>query len=332
MTPTHAGYHSRPVGTSGARLRCGSPGVLSFIDDRPDGPPKIDPTVRGGLRREQQAHLPLQGRSREAPRRARRDGLGQATRGRPPDPRRQGARRPHRERRVRGRQERAGVRRGPDPDARGAHQERHHHRREPLDRPRPDRLDRRGREAGRQGERSRSSARPRPSPPRAGSRTRARSAVRCSARRRARRSSCRSRPATSPTRSSASPDGPREGRMDWADELRGPGQRTAGRQRLEDAVGDGPRRSLRGVGHPRRHRARAARQRPETAPLRRRRPRPDGRPGAADPGRDRPRDGRPLAHVPDPAGDCHASYARHFAGLFIDTFAGLGIHPDATTG
>jgi lysyl-tRNA synthetase, class I len=38
--------------------------------------------------------------------------------------------------------------------------------------------------------------------------------------------------------------------------------------------------------------------------------------------------GRPLAHVPDPAGDCHASYARHFAGLFIDTFRGLGIVPD----
>ncbi len=38
--------------------------------------------------------------------------------------------------------------------------------------------------------------------------------------------------------------------------------------------------------------------------------------------------GRPLAHVPDPAGDCHASYARHFAGRFIDVFAGLGIHPD----
>jgi lysyl-tRNA synthetase class 1 len=38
--------------------------------------------------------------------------------------------------------------------------------------------------------------------------------------------------------------------------------------------------------------------------------------------------GRPLAHVPDPAGDCHASYARHFAGIFIDTFAGLGINPD----
>src|SRR6478736_4632767 len=38
--------------------------------------------------------------------------------------------------------------------------------------------------------------------------------------------------------------------------------------------------------------------------------------------------GRPLAHVPDPVGDCHTSYARHFAGLFIDVFAGLGIHPD----
>jgi lysyl-tRNA synthetase class 1 len=38
--------------------------------------------------------------------------------------------------------------------------------------------------------------------------------------------------------------------------------------------------------------------------------------------------GRPLAHVPDPAGDGHASYARHFAGLFIDTFAKLGIQPD----
>ncbi len=38
--------------------------------------------------------------------------------------------------------------------------------------------------------------------------------------------------------------------------------------------------------------------------------------------------GRPLAHVPDPAGDCHESYARHFAGVFIDVFSGLGIHPD----
>jgi lysyl-tRNA synthetase class 1 len=38
--------------------------------------------------------------------------------------------------------------------------------------------------------------------------------------------------------------------------------------------------------------------------------------------------GVPLAHVPDPAGDCHPSYARHFAGAFIDTFDGLGIRPD----
>ena len=31
--------------------------------------------------------------------------------------------------------------------------------------------------------------------------------------------------------------------------------------------------------------------------------------------------GRPLGHVPDQAGDCHASYARHHAQTFIDTFA-----------
>ena len=38
--------------------------------------------------------------------------------------------------------------------------------------------------------------------------------------------------------------------------------------------------------------------------------------------------GRPLAHVPDQVDDGHASYARHHAGIFIDIFAGLGIHPD----
>jgi lysyl-tRNA synthetase class 1 len=38
--------------------------------------------------------------------------------------------------------------------------------------------------------------------------------------------------------------------------------------------------------------------------------------------------GRPLAHVADPAGDGHASYARHFGEQFIATFDGLGIHPD----
>ena len=38
--------------------------------------------------------------------------------------------------------------------------------------------------------------------------------------------------------------------------------------------------------------------------------------------------GRPLAQVPDPAGDGHDSYARHFAGLFLDTFERLGVRPD----
>jgi lysyl-tRNA synthetase class 1 len=38
--------------------------------------------------------------------------------------------------------------------------------------------------------------------------------------------------------------------------------------------------------------------------------------------------GVPLSVVPDPAGDCHPSYARHFAGAFVDTFDGLGIRPD----
>ncbi len=38
--------------------------------------------------------------------------------------------------------------------------------------------------------------------------------------------------------------------------------------------------------------------------------------------------GAPLAHVPDQAGDCHVSYARHHAQTFIDLFSGLGIHPD----
>jgi lysyl-tRNA synthetase class 1 len=38
--------------------------------------------------------------------------------------------------------------------------------------------------------------------------------------------------------------------------------------------------------------------------------------------------GVPLARVPDPAGDGHASYARHFAEQFIRTFDGIGVHPD----
>ena len=38
--------------------------------------------------------------------------------------------------------------------------------------------------------------------------------------------------------------------------------------------------------------------------------------------------GVPLAHIPDQAGDCHASYARHHAQVFIDVFDGLGVRPD----
>ncbi len=37
--------------------------------------------------------------------------------------------------------------------------------------------------------------------------------------------------------------------------------------------------------------------------------------------------GRPLAHVPAPPGSDAPNYARHFAGLFLQTFAGLGIRP-----
>jgi lysyl-tRNA synthetase class 1 len=37
--------------------------------------------------------------------------------------------------------------------------------------------------------------------------------------------------------------------------------------------------------------------------------------------------GVPLSHVPAPAGSPHPNYARHFATLFLETFAELGIHP-----
>jgi lysyl-tRNA synthetase class 1 len=38
--------------------------------------------------------------------------------------------------------------------------------------------------------------------------------------------------------------------------------------------------------------------------------------------------GKPLVRVPAPAGSDAPNYARHFAGLFLQTFAGLGIRPD----
>ena len=43
--------------------------------------------------------------------------------------------------------------------------------------------------------------------------------------------------------------------------------------------------------------------------------------------------GRPLAHVPDQEDDGHASYARHHAGKFIETFGSSeAIHTAATSG
>jgi lysyl-tRNA synthetase class 1 len=38
--------------------------------------------------------------------------------------------------------------------------------------------------------------------------------------------------------------------------------------------------------------------------------------------------GRPLAHVPPPAGSTAGSWAEHFAGLFVDAFARVGVHPE----
>ena len=37
--------------------------------------------------------------------------------------------------------------------------------------------------------------------------------------------------------------------------------------------------------------------------------------------------GVPLVHVPAPEGSPHPNYARHFATLFLETFADIGIHP-----
>jgi lysyl-tRNA synthetase class 1 len=38
--------------------------------------------------------------------------------------------------------------------------------------------------------------------------------------------------------------------------------------------------------------------------------------------------GVPLVNVPAPEGSPHSNYARHFASLFLETFAGLGIRPE----
>ena len=69
-------------------------------------------------------------------------------------------------------------------------------------------------------------------------------------------------------------------------------------------------------------------------PVRRRRPGPDGLPGAADARCGRPVHGRAAGPRAGARGQQRrVSYARYFVGeLFMGTFAGLGIQPDASTG
>src|SRR5204863_6885684 len=167
----------------------------------------------------------------------------------------------------------------------------------------------------------------RPSRPRDGSPTRARLAVPCSARRRAKRSSSASQPGTSPTRSSASASRAFVA-MDWADEL---AQKAVGPQVVNDSKtpsGTVHVVSLRGpVILDVITRALRARGTETTLlygvddldPM-------DAQALLTPDAIDREM-GRPPAHVPDPATDRHARYARHVAGLFIHMLAGLGINP-----
>ena len=119
------------AGRTSGRLRDGAPGVLFLIPGRevPELHRYAGRTRTGASRGEQQDPVHLRRWPGQAAGRARRAGQRPARGDRPANPRRQGARRPRRERRVRGRQERAGVRRGPDPAPGGPDQERHHHRR-----------------------------------------------------------------------------------------------------------------------------------------------------------------------------------------------------------
>ena len=124
--------------------------------------------------------------------------------------------------------------------------------------------------------------------------------------------------------------------MDWADELAAQ-VRDRGPQVVNDSKtpsGTVHVGSLRGPGHPRHDRPRAARERHrDDVPLRRRRPRPDGRPGAPDARRDRDRDGpaarprprpgrrRPRVVRPAPRRDLHRHLrrSRHPSGpLLLD--------------
>ena len=155
----------------------------------------------------------------------------------------------------------------------------------------------------------------------------------------------RCRPATSSTRSSASPDAAqhmaaasrrsRRIRMDWADELAARRQRPAGRQRLQDAV-RAPSTSAACAGRSsttpsgaRLARPTASRRRScygveDIDPM-------DAQALLTPDAIDREM-GRPLAHVPAPAGTASANYARHFAGLFIARRSPVSASTPSSTG
>ena len=133
------------------------------------------------------------------------------------------------------------------------------------------------------------------------------------------RSASRSPPATSRTRSSRSarhgtPRPRRSATRGSSD--RGLGRRAggerrrpAGRQRLQDAVGDRPRRQPPRPGHPRRHHARPARRAASPTTLLYGVDDMDPMDAQAllSPDAIEREMGRPLAHIPDQVGDCHAS-------------------------
>ena len=318
-TPRGPDYHSPPV----RNFRCAGWRVAAWssflIHDRSIPSAMRHLNAGSDHRENQQAHLPVTRTvSRSFARSSTRWNERQAARGRPAHPRRQGAQRPVGERRVRGRQERAGIRRGTDPDARGPDQERSDHRQN-TDRPRPDRLDRRGGKPRRQGELSPSSAPPRRGPERGPDLERVARRVRPPrARRRARRSWSASRPATSPTRSSRSarggpaPRGTRQSRSEvqggaprrhWPEDL---GKQLAAHADGPQVINDSKTPS--GTVHVGSLRgpvildviARALRTAgiETTVPLRRRRHGSDGLAGAPDARRDRARDGSPAGPRP----------------------------------
>ena len=102
--------------------------------------------------------------------------------------------------------------------------------------------------------------------------------------------------------------------VDWADELAASRRGAAGRQRLQDASGTVHVGSLRGpVILDVITRALRARGLETTLLYGVDDLDPMDAQALLSPDAIEREMGRPLAHVPDPAGDCHESYARHFA-------------------